>query len=530
MQNRTFPSSGFSSGTQTNNSKKLNQRHHHPAAHKPQPAASLFGGGYATNPQYMWRSAAGSHQLAPNSKRRSMDAKEAFGLDGSLPSQPVVPPLGGAINNNINISINNTNNVGPGTGRRSSLPGVMPSSTGGLGAYPLPISPLSAGGGAGATATSAAAKKKKSGISGKLQHTPEQKEAGKGRWIVVMSRCIVLFFFTFCLGLSMAEERFGVLSRLGCVFAPESNAASLRQMDKYILAVVVSFGMSFVIDFLGALYSVSREKRLLYTLSSSVHLLGGTTKVLLYLRALPVLVDFAGRPLYMVHYLQWSCTTPMLILLIGRLSLASRKKLLLVMVLDVLTMVTGFFSSFCFNVVFVLFWGTLSFVFFFMVLYGVHHFIQLAIAHYPSKERSFNGLFAVTATCWSVFPIIWLLGAFDLVNPDIELYAYLTIDVSVKVVFSVFLRQITLSSIEHREVQEYEKFKEAKEQAESLAELHRQFLSNMSHEIRTPLKYVFFSAFLLSSAFPSGQLRLQPGCIKAYPHWLYVRSSVIGFS
>lgn len=183
-----------------------------------------------------------------------------------------------------------------------------------------------------------------------------------------------------------------------------------------------------------------------------------------------------------------SCTTPMLILLIGRLSLASRKKLLLVMVLDVLTMVTGFFSSFCFNVVFVLFWGTLSFVFFFMVLYGVHHFIQLAIAHYPSKERSFNGLFAVTATCWSgtvaspplayglegvtdsppsssiawhcaVFPIIWLLGAFDLVNPDIELYAYLTIDVSVKVVFSVFLRQITLSSIEHREVQEYEKFK-----------------------------------------------------------------------
>jgi signal transduction histidine kinase len=71
---------------------------------------------------------------------------------------------------------------------------------------------------------------------------------------------------------------------------------------------------------------------------------------------------------------------------------------------------------------------------------------------------------------------------------------------------------------------------EAKEQAESLAELHRQFLSNMSHEIRTPLKYVFFSAFLLSSAFPSGQLRLQPRCIKAYPHWLYVRSSVIGFS
>jgi hypothetical protein len=58
-----------------------------------------------------------------------------------------------------------------------------------------------------------------------------------------------------------------------------------------------------------------------------------------------------------------------------------------------------------------------------------------------------------------VFPIIWLLGAFDLVSPDIELYAYLTIDVSVKVVFSVFLRQVTLSSIEHREVQEYEKFK-----------------------------------------------------------------------
>src|SRR5690606_2743770 len=98
-----------------------------PAALKQaQPAASLFfGGGYVTNPQYMWRSAAGSHQLAPSTKRRSMDAsKEAFGLDGGLPSQPVVPPLGGggpasagpAINNNINISINNTNNAGPGTG------------------------------------------------------------------------------------------------------------------------------------------------------------------------------------------------------------------------------------------------------------------------------------------------------------------------------------------------------------------------------------------------------------------------------
>jgi bacteriorhodopsin len=91
----------------------------------------------------------------------------------------------------------------------------------------------------------------------------------------------------------------------------------------------------------------------------------------------------------------------MLILLIGRLSLASRKKLILVMVLDVLMMVTGFFSSYSFNIVFILFWAVLSFVFFFMVLYGVHHFIQLAISHYPSKERSFNGLFAVTVTCWS---------------------------------------------------------------------------------------------------------------------------------
>jgi hypothetical protein len=156
----------------------------------------------------------------------------------------------------------------------------------------------------GSPPTPTALKKKFS----KPQQTPEQKAAGKGRWIVVLSRCVVMFFFTFCLGLSMAEERFGVLTRLGCVFANDSNA-SLRQMDKYIMAVVVSFGMSFVIDFLGALYSVSREKRLLYTLSSSVHLLGGSTKVLLYLRALPVLVDFAGRPLFMIHYLQW-CATP----------------------------------------------------------------------------------------------------------------------------------------------------------------------------------------------------------------------------
>jgi bacteriorhodopsin len=114
----------------------------------------------------------------------------------------------------------------------------------------------------------------------------------------------------------------------------------------------------------------------------------------------------------------------MLILLIGRLSLVSRRKLLLAMVLDVLTMVTGFFSSFCHNLAFVLLWGTLSFVFFFLVLYAVHHFIQLAIVRYPTKERSLKGLFAITAVCWSVFPIIWLLGAFDLVDPDVELYSY----------------------------------------------------------------------------------------------------------
>jgi hypothetical protein len=87
-----------------------------------------------------------------------------------------------------------------------------------------------------------------------------------------------------------------------------------------------------------------------------------------------------------------------------------------------------------------------------------------------------------------VFPIIWLLGAFDLVNPDVELYAYLTIDVSVKVVFSVFLRQVTLSSIEHREVQEYEKFKVC------LPILHHT-------PLRSSFCFCFCFVFLLSSAF-----------------------------
>jgi hypothetical protein len=115
----------------------------------------------------------------------------------------------------------------------------------------------------------------------------------------------------------MAEERFGLYTRLGCDFAPDTSR-TLRQMDKYILAVVVGFGVSFVIDLLGALYSVSREKRLLYTLSSSVHLLGGTTKALLYLHALPVLLDFAGRPLYMIHYLQWYHYSACLVTLLSR--------------------------------------------------------------------------------------------------------------------------------------------------------------------------------------------------------------------
>lgn len=153
-------------------------------------------------------------------------------------------------------------------------------------------------------ASSASVRKDKPPPFGVRKPTQEEKAVGKGRWIVVLSRCIVLFFFSACLALSVAEERFGLLTRLGCVFASEETF-NMRQMDKYVLAVVVSFGMSFVIDFLGALYSISREKRLLYTLSSSVHLLGGTTKVLLYLNALPVFLDFAGRPLFLIHYLQW---------------------------------------------------------------------------------------------------------------------------------------------------------------------------------------------------------------------------------
>ncbi|MCJ1251138.1 hypothetical protein MMC30_008369 [Trapelia coarctata] len=147
------------------------------------------------------------------------------------------------------------------------------------------------------------------------------------------------------------------------------------------------------------------------------------------------------REVYWARYVDWSITTPLLLLDLAFLAGLSGANILVAIVADVIMILTGLFAAFggSENAK----WGyyAIACLAYLVVIYQLAvHGRATALAKDSKTATFFQAIAGFTLILWTVYPIIWGLadGSRNL-NVDAEIVAYAVLDVLAKPVFGFWL-------------------------------------------------------------------------------------------
>lgn len=151
------------------------------------------------------------------------------------------------------------------------------------------------------------------------------------------------------------------------------------------------------------------------------------------------------RVFYWARYIDWTLTTPLLLLglawvALGRLNRAPQVVLGLV-VADVAMIITGVISGATAGA-FKWFWFVLSCIFFLAVLALIWGPLQNAARNGDSPERSlFFPLAVMLTVLWFIYPIVFFIGTEGIgaIGISFEVFLYAVLDILAKIGFGIIL-------------------------------------------------------------------------------------------
>jgi len=144
--------------------------------------------------------------------------------------------------------------------------------------------------------------------------------------------------------LQLYRYEWGVCSEQGALFDVRLDAHT-GWVERYSASphwlahwtTTMAFTVSFVIDVFGYVYTIHQAKRNLRSILVFINGVSLVTYGFLVAGLIPATEDFAGRALYVPRYLQWSFTTPALVLLVGIMAGRSRRDAMALMVQHITT-------------------------------------------------------------------------------------------------------------------------------------------------------------------------------------------------
>ena len=229
----------------------------------------------------------------------------------------------------------------------------------------------------------------------------------------------------------------------------------------------------------------------------------------------PVYLDVFGHELFPVQYVEWACTTPMMLLLLFNLDKRPLRNLVALLTEDVLMVLTGFLASASPSLLWTGFLLLASCLLGCRVLRSVHSMCaeyRQRVRGFPRIGRSIVFLeFVVTATYFAM-PLIWALAAAEALEPETAEAAYFFSETAGKLMYSGVLLIINFEIIEYHDRLIAEKEEAAlkarlaeqdarrqveDEQRKRVDERHeltrrynqrmKEFLQYILHEVRVPL-------------------------------------------
>jgi len=147
------------------------------------------------------------------------------------------------------------------------------------------------------------------------------------------------------------------------------------------------------------------------------------------------------RQVYWARYVDWSVTTPLLLLDLALLAGLSGANILVAVIADVIMILTGLFAAYGKTDGAKWGWYAWACIAYLVIVYQLASAGRAAVANKDSKTKAFYGSIAgFTLIVWTVYPIIWALseGA-HIIGVDAEILAYAVLDILAKPVFGFWL-------------------------------------------------------------------------------------------
>ncbi|KAI4159672.1 MAG: hypothetical protein LQ342_006365 [Letrouitia transgressa] len=155
----------------------------------------------------------------------------------------------------------------------------------------------------------------------------------------------------------------------------------------------------------------------------------------------PATFDHIFRQVYWARYIDWSVTTPLLLLDLAFLAGLAGANILVAVVADVIMILTGLFAAFTVDEGPKWGWYAFACIAYLTVVYQLAINGRHVVLSKDSKTATFfSAIAGFTLILWTLYPIIW--GVADgsrHINVDAEIIAYAVLDILAKPVFGFWL-------------------------------------------------------------------------------------------
>lgn len=156
---------------------------------------------------------------------------------------------------------------------------------------------------------------------------------------------------------------------------------------------------------------------------------------------LHVITEVVKRQVFWARYVDWSLTTPLLLLNLSLLAGMNGASILVLMLSDVVMFLAGLFAALSYNVAQGWGWYAFACLAYLNIVYQLGYKGRNAVAAKDNKTRAFFGSISLfTMILWTLYPIIW--GVADgsrVMNVDGEIIAYAVLDILAKPVCGFWL-------------------------------------------------------------------------------------------
>lgn len=155
----------------------------------------------------------------------------------------------------------------------------------------------------------------------------------------------------------------------------------------------------------------------------------------------PDTVQDIYREVYYARYVDWTVTTPLLLLDLSLLAGLSGANILVAIVADMIMILTGLFAAFGTGDGQKWGWYAFGCIAYLVVVYQLAFNGRNAVAGKDNKTKAFFGAIAgFTLILWTIYPIIWgIADGARVVGVDAEIVSYAVLDVLAKPVFGFWL-------------------------------------------------------------------------------------------